>query len=135
MQELSYKRCRSAALGFLVVVLVTVTACAGPGWSGVLREDDSALGRELGLPLYQWSDPAITPKAVLVAVHGMVMHGASFDTLATRLAEQGFLVVAPDLRGYGRWLCRGGPCPGEPAISYGKSQEDLVRLAQNLHSR
>ena len=121
-----------AAFSFLTLLLTGLTFCASPVWADVLREHDSALGRDLGLPIYKWSDPAAPPKALVVAVHGLVMHGASFDALANQLVGQGFLVVAPDLRGYGRWLSGDGVRPAEPAVRYRKSQEDLVRLVQQL---
>lgn len=37
----------------------------------------------------------------VVCVHGVAQHGGIFESLATRLAEQGHSVVAVDLRGHG----------------------------------
>ncbi len=52
--------------------------------------------------LCMWWDGASSLRRIIVLVHGLMMHGQSFDALATQLAAQDALVVAPDLRGFGR---------------------------------
>jgi acyl transferase domain-containing protein/pimeloyl-ACP methyl ester carboxylesterase/aryl carrier-like protein len=55
--------------------------------------------RGLRLCLCQWG-----PKAgsLVLLVHGILEQGASWCAVAEKLAEKGFRVVAPDLRGHGR---------------------------------
>jgi pimeloyl-ACP methyl ester carboxylesterase len=38
---------------------------------------------------------------VVVLIHGLSSHATSWDGVGTSLAERGFRVVAPDLRGHG----------------------------------
>lgn len=42
------------------------------------------------------------PSASLLIIHGMGDHSGRFEKMATRFAESGFAVFAPDLRGHGR---------------------------------
>jgi pimeloyl-ACP methyl ester carboxylesterase len=39
---------------------------------------------------------------VVLCLHGILEHGASWELVAKPLAERGFRVIAPDLRGHGR---------------------------------
>lgn len=78
------------------------------------------------LPVYIWKDSEAKPRGVVVAIHGLVMHGGTFNQLATKLAADGYIVYAPDLRGYGRWMQEG------QEVSYDKSFEDLCGLVTEL---
>lgn len=93
---------------------------------------------QLNMPIYQWA-PIEQPKGVVLALHGLVMHGQSFDELAKRLADQGFLVCSTDMRGYGRLtkeypheFCSETDC--KQKVNYKKSEEDLLKLADRLKS-
>src|ERR1700676_2883564 len=46
--------------------------------------------------------PAGAPRAVVVVVHGMAEHAARYGRFADELAEHGYAVYAPDLRGHAR---------------------------------
>jgi acylglycerol lipase len=70
----------------------------------VEREDNSRDLAQSGVPLYEWKDSSVAePKAIVVAIHGAAQQGAALEAFARRLAALGYLVVAPDLRGGGRW--------------------------------
>jgi alpha-beta hydrolase superfamily lysophospholipase len=71
---------------------------------GQVREQENPpLSKELGIPLYMWDDGTDSPKAIIVAFHGLTFHGKVYKELGKRLAQDGYLVVAPEMRGYGRW--------------------------------
>ncbi|MDZ4836135.1 MAG: alpha/beta fold hydrolase [Candidatus Melainabacteria bacterium] len=78
---------------------------AQPALAEVVRDDAPQIEGLTHSRVYEWQDRDIKPKAVAIAVHGLVLHGGVYDKMARELASQGFIVVAPDLRGYGRW-CR-----------------------------
>lgn len=103
-------------------------------WSQPARDDQGILTRELKLPIYEWSDKTKTEQGVVIAVHGLMKHGASFDKLGGYLADKGYVVVAQDLRGYGRWHDEKGKFAGDDKVSYDKSYEDLVNLAARMRS-
>lgn len=74
-----------------------------PGLAEVERQTDAQLD---GLPhshLNVWLDRSVEHRGVIIAMHGLIMHGGVFDTVASNLAEKGFIVLAADMRGYGRW--------------------------------
>lgn len=50
------------------------------------------------LRVWEWGDPDGVP---VICVHGAYDHGRMFDGIGPRLAELGWRVVAPDLRGHG----------------------------------
>jgi alpha-beta hydrolase superfamily lysophospholipase len=72
--------------------------------------------------VYRWSDPTVKPRAVAVIVHGLTLHGLTYDAFARHLAERGVIVYAPDLRGYGR--------DRKTEIDYDKSRADLLELVK-----
>ena len=51
---------------------------------------------------YQSWQPNLTPRAVIVIVHGLGAHGGIFADLAEFLSDRRFSVYALDLRGHGR---------------------------------
>ena len=52
------------------------------------------------LTLYHWECPS--PKAIIHLVHGMSEHAARYDHFASWLNENGYSVIASDLRGHGK---------------------------------
>ncbi len=91
---------------------------------------------QLNMPIYHWA-PKAAPKGVILALHGLVMHGQTFDELGKTLAEQGFLVYSTDMRGYGRLtkespheFCDPKDC--KQKINYTKSAADLLKLTDRL---
>jgi alpha-beta hydrolase superfamily lysophospholipase len=52
------------------------------------------------LHCYRWA-PQIEPRATIYLAHGMGEHAGRYDWTATKLAEQGYLVIANDHRGHG----------------------------------
>ena len=53
----------------------------------------------------------VRPKLIVLALHGMAMHGSTFDALKETLAAENILVVAPDLPGYGmQCLAKSAKC-------------------------
>jgi acylglycerol lipase len=106
----------------------------------VLYEEDSTLARELSLPLYHWWNATMSPRATVVAIHGLTMHGRTFDALARTLAAQGIEVWAMDMRGYGRSTgARHQYCTSmvdcRQKMDYSRSCDDLVRLLRCLKTQ
>ena len=54
-----------------------------------------------GPPLHRW-EPATTPRAALLVLHGYLEHGGRYAELGEALAQRGIITVAIDLRGHGR---------------------------------
>ncbi len=65
---------------------------------GAMREEEILLRGRQGC-LCHWG-PEDGP--LVLCLHGILEHGAAWDGVATALADQGYHVIAPDLRGHGR---------------------------------
>lgn len=89
------------------------------------------------LHIYQWSDSVleegVAPSYIFLLVHGLMMHGKSFDPMARQLVASGAYVVAPDIRGFGRFYYNDGQRRGE--VDYKKSLDDLIELLRLLKIR
>jgi alpha-beta hydrolase superfamily lysophospholipase len=114
----------------------------------VVYQEDGTLSQQAGVPTYEWFVQDQPCRGVVLAVHGVTMHGRSFDYLGKSLAQQGYHVVALDLRGYGRSFYEGDgtkrskgeakstkDCDNRAKVNYEKSADDVVRVARALKSR
>jgi acylglycerol lipase len=95
-----------------------------------MRIDDGKLARSLRLPVCEWQCTG-QPRAIVLAIHGLTMHGTVYDAWARQLAAQQIMVAAPDLRGYGQWCDR----DNGKSVDYQDSEKDLVALAQALRAQ
>ena len=92
----------------LVCVLLLLCACAPtfapPGDSHMtpLLADDAITARDgMRLPLRRWEAEG-SPRAVIVALHGMSDYSNAFDMPGRVWAKQGITTLAYDQRGFGR---------------------------------
>jgi alpha-beta hydrolase superfamily lysophospholipase len=86
---------------------------------------------EASVHVYKWTNAMIEPRSIVVLIHGLMMHGKAFDYLASHLAAQGCIVVAPDLRGFGRFYFSSDN-DEKGKIDYQKSLEDLSNILKAL---
>jgi len=116
-------------LSGLALALVTMFALSSSVVKAeVIRDDEGQSKFHQKTPIYMWKDTAKKPQAVAIAVHGLTMHGRIYDVLARKLASQGFIVLAPDLRGYGAWLKHESAKDKNP--DYKRSYKDLCDLVK-----
>lgn len=81
---------------------------------------------------YRWQNHEKAPKGVAIALHGLIMHGRVYDRLAHELADSGFVVIAPDLRGYGQY---NQDDPNEDhKVLYEESYKDICQLTKAVRS-
>lgn len=95
-----------------------------------VRQDGGPIARQLHMPVYVWQDTIKAPRGIVLAIHGLAMHGTNYDAWARSLSADGFVVAAPDLRGYGKWLKT-----KTTAVAYTESERDLRQLAGTLRQR
>ncbi len=112
-----------------MVLGITLGFVTLPAGAEVVRDDNSSLSQESGVPGYIWQQTESSPKAVVVLVHGFTQQAKSFDTLATNLAQDGYLVFAMDQRGHGRWDRSGRK---RPVVDYWRSVGDLQQVISRL---
>jgi len=118
----------------ILLIFLSMTAAYGD----VVRQDAAVLEGKTYPNVYKWTNISTKPIAVVIAVHGLTLHGLIFDALARHLAERNFVVFAPDLRGYGRW-CKTKVAGKQqenslPSISYDQSKADLLDLIKAAKS-
>jgi alpha-beta hydrolase superfamily lysophospholipase len=100
----------------------------------VVREDAPSFSTELNIPIYEWHRTGdIAPRAVLLFIHGTSLHGGVYDVVARSLAKEGYLVFAPDMRGFGRWLSEPDKYELSHSISGFETRADLIKLLCVIH--
>ncbi|HEY9712051.1 MAG TPA: alpha/beta fold hydrolase, partial [Chroococcales cyanobacterium] len=99
--------------------------------------EDGDRSKQLHIPLYEWSPKGKEPIGMIMAVHGLTLHGNCYQVLGKAFADEGFYACAPDMRGFGRCYTddkhvfdAGGE--SKQRINYEGSCADLVALARSL---
>jgi acylglycerol lipase len=90
-------------LASLLLSLTLVLGSSNSARADVVREETAIISGQDFPYVYKWHDTDARPRACVVAIHGLTLHGSIYDTTAKHLVGRGFVVYAPDLRGYGRW--------------------------------
>ncbi len=102
--------------------------------------EDGEFSRKLHLPVYEWYPKDVSPDCLVLAVHGLTLHGTSYELLGKAFASGGYYVAAPDMRGFGKCrsdkdhhYCVGKDCKHK--INYDKSYDDIVGLARSMKEK
>jgi acylglycerol lipase len=104
--------------------------------------ENGKLSQEVHLPTYEWCTTKAVPDGMVLAIHGLTLHGQSYDILARAFAADNglgsYYVVAPDLRGFGRnrtshQFCQGKDC--KEIVDYGKTVDDMAKLAKLMKAK
>jgi alpha-beta hydrolase superfamily lysophospholipase len=102
--------------------------------------EDGQYSKSLDIPTYEWMPAQGTPKAMVLAIHGLTLHGRRFRILARTLAVNGVGFVALDMRGFGR--CKfddkklfSTPTDDKTKIDHEKSYDDIVQLAKLIKAK
>lgn len=93
----------------------------------------------LKFPTYTWMPKDQAPRCIILAIHGLTLHGRRFRTLARTFSANGVGLVAFDMHGFG--MCRFDDNNqfstkeiDRKKVNHQKSYEDLVKLAQLVKS-
>lgn len=104
-------------------------------WTGKYAFDKAEdLRKLIGLPIYRWTPVGAEPRGIVLAIHGLTLHGQCYEVLARGFAAGGFVFVAPDMRGYGE--CASSSAPADiKKINNERSYADIVKLAKALNDQ
>lgn len=104
--------------------------------------EDGEFSRFLHLPVYEWSPTDVEPIGMVLAIHGLTLHGTSYDIAGKAFAAGGYYFVASDMRGFGKCArissdsheyCVDGDCKWK--VDYEKSYNDIVNLAKLMKAK
>jgi alpha-beta hydrolase superfamily lysophospholipase len=125
-------------MGFLLVLSLLLCSLLKSAQAEVVRNDQSDDMKELNLPLYEWQNNEAQPnQPIVVIVHGAAQQAGSVDVIARRLAQFGYFIVAPDLRGGGRWrtIFAGHQSSGGAFGDFTRSCQDLQIILSLLRRK
>jgi alpha-beta hydrolase superfamily lysophospholipase len=98
---------------------------------------DGERSKQLHIPLYEWYPKDKETIGMLLAIHGLTLHGNTYEVLGKAFAANGFYACAPDMRGFGRCytdkeqvFAVGGV--SKQSVDYEGSYADIVALAHSL---
>ncbi len=148
-------RLKSQALfGLLLSILSSTAAIAGedtmpPPYTDIVSPElaakyayteDGAYTKALGFPTYEWMPTTGDPKAIVLGIHGLTLHGRRFRIIARTLAVNGLGFISMDMRGFGS--CYFGdtkpfstPTEDRTKVDHEKSYADILALAQMVKQK
>lgn len=91
--------------------------------------------RGIPSPTYLWEPVQGDPTAIIIGLHGGVLHGRSYQGLATELSKKGIMFASLDLRGYGKWRYENFGSKRDQKIRYKDSMKDAESMLVRLHHR
>ncbi len=122
---------------------IAVTQAASPLSERYDFVQDGEISKNVHLPTYEWVTKKIPPDGMVLAIHGLTLHGLRYDIVARAFAAENALgsyyVLAPDMRGFGRnrnsdhTFCEGKDC--KKKVNYEKSVGDLIAIAELMRKR
>lgn len=100
----------------------------------VVFETDPVIDGAPKAHYYRWQDTSQKPKGVAITVHGLIMHGRVYERLAHELTDLGYVVIAPDLRGYGKYNLEETD-PDKRKVLYDESYADICQLTKAVRKQ
>jgi len=108
----------------------------------IVFTENGDLAKSLNFPVYEWQPVDDKPSEMVLAIHGLTLHGKSYSLLGKAFAAGGFYFVSCDMRGFGlcqpafsakhEW-CKDYDCKWK--VDYAKSFHDIVRLAHEMRKK
>jgi alpha-beta hydrolase superfamily lysophospholipase len=97
-----------------------------PEWGAKYQfKVDGDFTKASGLPTYEWMPVGAPPRAIVIGVHGLTLHGRRYRVLARVLAVSGVGFIAMDMRGFGR-------CKFDPEKKFSTAQDDKTKISHHL---
>jgi alpha-beta hydrolase superfamily lysophospholipase len=87
-------------------------------------KEDGEFSKKIGIPTYEWMPVSGPPKAVVIGVHGLTLHGRRYRVLARALAINQIGFVSFDMRGFGK-------CRVDSSYSTMKDDKSKVQLEKS----
>lgn len=101
----------------------SATAHEAAPWSAGLKLLDS------DSPGSYWLPPqTVALKGMVVCLHGFGLNASSYDAFGKAMADRGYAVFAPDIRGFGYWRESGI----HPKLDLNLAVEDVSKIARAL---
>jgi alpha-beta hydrolase superfamily lysophospholipase len=115
------------SLNLSLLFTTSLAAIAAPAY-----QNQSDIGRKLGIPVHQWVDSSQPVKAIIVAQQGLIFSGKKYNSFANYFCPKGYMVYANDMRGFGDWRENVHSFVGDTNMHFGQSKEDLTNLLKEL---
>jgi len=139
-------RSKLFTLQFIVLLILVINYFCVDGQAAALSEErftyteDGEFSQQVHIPTYEWipKDPQL--KGIIFAIHGLTLHGKTFQVAGRTFASHGFYFIAPDMRGFGRCYTDPGNKFSDANndrhyVNYEKSTTEFLALAKLLHQR
>ncbi len=102
--------------------------------------EDGVFTKQLNIPTYEWMPANKPPRAIVLTIHGLTLHGRRYRVLARMLAANNVGVISLDMRGFGR--CHFDPNKkfssvddDKTHVNHEQSYQDIAKLAKLIKQK
>ncbi|MGH9548938.1 MAG: alpha/beta fold hydrolase [Terriglobales bacterium] len=82
-------------------------------------------------PSLEWVDPSVSPRVVLLCIHGLGLHKGNYDAFGKNICKYGIPTYAIDVRGFGEYLESGR----HTQLDFDGTLADIKLYLQKLHEK
>ncbi len=120
---------------FLLLNLLHAGELFAPSWQTVAAyeagntvKSDDFVSINQTPPEIAWGTHLNNPKAIILCIHGLGLHKATYDEFGKALASQNIEVHAMDIRGFGDWYLK-----GKDQLDFAGAMGDIKAVLSRLH--
>lgn len=104
----------------------------------IVYVEDGEFSKALHIPTYEWLPKNEPPSGIVLAIHGLTLHGKRYEVICKAFAARGFYACAFDMRAFGRCyfdhkFCVGKDCKNK--LDLNKSYREVVQLAADIKQK
>lgn len=107
--------------------LQEVNGAGKPGNAKILAKQKP--GARGNAPCLRWGDNDAPPQAVILCIHGLGLHNASYADFGKRMSKLGYVVYAVDMRGFGSFK----DAEGRDHVDFDSCLGDIKSTLKVLH--
>jgi acylglycerol lipase len=104
-----------------------VQSAAKPGEAKIIAKQKQ--GVKGNAPCLRWGGSDAPPQAVILCIHGLGLHNASYADFGKRMAKLGYVVYAVDMRGFGSFK----DAEGKDHVDFDSCLNDIKSTLKVLH--
>lgn len=93
--------------------------------------EEIEMGASCAIKCFTWAPSNQAPRAGLLCIHGLGLHGGTFKIFGERMSELGIATYALDVRGCGSWQASKSAC----TLSLGECTSDVLSLLQTIREK
>jgi acylglycerol lipase len=123
------QRLLASFVGPLAVCFASITSVTAAPVPDAAAAPPGSVVRS-NVPCVVWKNPSKSTRAAMLCLHGLSLHKNTYAMLGKRLADQGIVTYAIDVRGFGDWVTK----RQQKNLDFPGTLSDIRATLERIHS-